>query len=327
MTTILVTGGAGFIGYNFLEYIHENTDWDIVSVDKLTYAGATVPDWPRSCTSYKCDIGDSATIHCILNKHRPDYIVNFAAETHVDRSIDESRVFIDTNVVSTYKFIVEVQRYYDKCNANVRFVQISTDEVFGDLQLHEDVPFSETSQYKPNNPYSATKAAGDHLIRAFHKTYGLPVILTNCSNNYGPYQYPEKFIPVIILKALGDKQIPVYGVGANVRDWIFVKDHCAAIHTICLSGELGDRYNIGSSNELDNLSLVKLILNKMGKSHDLISFVEDRKGHDLRYSMNAKKIQRELLWKAETTFDDGLETTIQWYHDNMEWVKQCGHLE
>jgi len=327
MTTILVTGGSGFIGYNFLEYIYRNTNWNVICVDKLTYAGATIPNWPDRCTFYQADIGDSPTIHMMLKNHRPDIIVNFAAETHVDRAIAKSKVFIDTNVVSTYNFIVEIQRYHDEGNEDVRFVHVSTDEVFGDLKADQKESFTEESPYKPNNPYSATKAAGDHLIRAFRRTYGLPAILTNCSNNYGPYQFPEKFIPVIILKAMHDKQIPVYGAGANVRDWIFVEDHCSAIHTVCTDGVLGERYNIGSSNEIDNLSLVRTVLNIMDKPYSLISFVKDRPGHDFKYSMDAGKIRNELGWAAQTLFEIGLNTTIQWYHDNLEWVKKCVHLE
>jgi len=320
--TILVTGGCGFIGHNFIDFIHTYTNWRVINVDILTYAGATNHPMSDRHILWQANIGDSITIRNILNQYRPNIIVNFAAETHVDRSIAKSQVFIDTNVVSTYNFIVEVQKYYEEVDPLVRFVHISTDEVFGDLELDEPGAFTEDSLYQPNNPYSATKAAGDHLIRAFQRTYGLPAILTNCSNNYGPYQFPEKFIPVIISKAMNDEQIPVYGKGANVRDWIYVEDHCSAIWDAA-HGPIGERYNIGSSNEIDNLSLVKLILDRMGKPHSLISFVEDRKGHDLRYAMNSSKIRKELGWKPKTSFDKGLDITIEWYRNNSNWVNAC----
>jgi dTDP-glucose 4,6-dehydratase len=323
MTTILITGGCGFIGYNFADFIVKHTDWNIVNVDSLTYAGATIPARSDRYTFYQASIGEVYADRIILKRHRPDIIVNFAAETHVDRAIAKSQVFIDTNVVSTYNFIVEVQKYYDEVNPKVRFVHVSTDEVFGDLRLDQPESFTEESPYRPNNPYSATKAAGDHLVRAFHRTYGLPAILTNCCNNYGPYQFPEKFIPVIINKAMRDEPIPVYGVGANVRDWIFVEDHCSAIYEVALNGRIGERYNIGASNEINNLNLVKMILDRMGKPHSLISFVADRKGHDLKYSIDSSKIRRELGWEPKTSFDVGLDTTIEWYRNNTDWIEKC----
>ena len=327
MCKILVTGGCGFIGYNFLEYIHNNTTHDIINVDKLTYAGATQPKWIDRYEFYHQDIGASDHMRALLKHHKPDYVVNFAAETHVDRSISSSKAFIDTNIVATYNFIVEIQKYFEEVNNEVRFVHVSTDEVYGELATPQEAPFSEESPYKPNNPYSATKASGDFLIRSFQRTYGLPAMITNSSNNYGPYQYPEKFIPVVILKAMLNKQIPVYGTGKNVRDWIWVEDNCDAIYTVLQKGTIGEKYNIGAYNEHQNIEIAKLILDIMGKPQSLISFVEDRKGHDLRYALESIKMKKEFNWQATHPFTTTLDTTIKWYHDNLDWVKKCIHLE
>jgi dTDP-glucose 4,6-dehydratase len=322
---ILVTGGCGFIGSNFVRYILNNTDWEVINIDLLTYAGVTLHPKSSRYLFYQADIGTSDITDIILLNHKPDYVVNFAAETHVDRSIAFPDQFLQTNVFGTYKFICSLMEYH-KVNPNFRFIHISTDEVFGDLQ-RGDPAFTEKSQYAPNSPYSATKASSDHLVRAFHKTYGLPAIITNCSNNYGPYQFPEKFIPVAILKAYKNKPIPVYGSGNNIRDWLHVTDHCEAIFQVLQKGRIGETYNIGGEMELTNNEVVRRILLHMNKPLSLFEYVEDRKGHDVRYAININKIKEELWWSPKVDFTTGLSRTIEWYLNNLEWVASCVNLE
>jgi dTDP-glucose 4,6-dehydratase len=317
---ILVTGGCGFIGSNFVRHILNNTDWEVINIDLLTYAGVSQHQPHPRYTFYQADIGTPGITELLI-KHHPDYIINFAAETHVDRSIAYPDSFINTNILGTYKFICSLMEYH-KVNPNFKFVHVSTDEVFGDLQRGEPA-FTEESQYAPNSPYSATKASSDHLVRAFHKTYGLPAIITNCSNNYGPYQFPEKFIPVAILKAYKNEPIPVYGSGDNIRDWLYVTDHCEALVQILQKGRVGQTYNIGGETELTNNEVVRRILLQMNKPLSLFEYVDDRKGHDLRYGININKIKQEMLWTPRTDFTTGLSRTIEWYLNNIEWVSSC----
>lgn len=320
---ILVTGGNGFIGSNFVHYILEHTELDIVNIDKLTYAArAPHPQNPRY-TFYQADIGYEAIVDILL-KEQPDYIVNFAAETHVDRSIEFPDTFVETNIFGTYNLLRCLKKYYEM--KEFRFIHVSTDEVFGQLTL-SDEPFKETTPYAPNSPYSATKASSDHLVRSFHHTYGLPAIITNCSNNYGPHQFPEKFMPVIILRAYMDKTIPVYGNGLNVRDWLYVTDHCDAIYNVLLNGKNGRSYNIGGNAERTNIDVVRSILNIMGKPDHTIEFVKDRKGHDFRYAMDITRINNELGWTPSVPFEVGLQQTVTWYLNNLDWVKTCVDLE
>lgn len=319
---ILVTGGAGFIGSNFVQYILERTTWDVINIDLLTYAGVSSHPVNPRYTFYQADIGMPG-ITDILVKHNPNYIINFAAETHVDRSIAFPDQFMSTNVFGTYKFICSLMEYH-KVNPNFKFVHVSTDEVFGDLQGTEPA-FTEKSPYAPNSPYSATKASSDHLVRAFHKTYGLPAIITHCSNNYGPRQFPEKFIPLAILSVLRGEPIPIYGNGKNVRDWLYVTDHCEALLQVLLKGSVGDSYNIGGNTELSNNEVARRILLRMGKPHDMIRYVDDRKGHDFRYGVNTTHIKNSLWWEPKIDFNLGLSRTVEWYLNNQEWVKQCGH--
>lgn len=321
---ILVTGGCGFIGSNFVQFILENTDWEVINIDLLTYAGVSVHPNTSRYTFYQTNIG-SGEIYDILCKHTPDYIVNFAAETHVDRSINYPDPFVETNVVGTYKFLCSLLEYH-KVKPEFKFIHISTDEVFGQLQLG-DVAFKEVTPYAPSSPYSATKASSDHLVRAFHHTYGLPAIITNCSNNYGPQQFPEKFIPVIILRAYLNKPIPVYGTGTNIRDWLYVTDHCDAIYRVLLTGENGRSYNIGGNAERTNLDVVRNILYIMDKADHTINFVTDRKGHDFRYAMDITRINNELGWVPSVSFEVGLQKTVEWYLNNLNWVRSCVNLE
>jgi dTDP-glucose 4,6-dehydratase len=320
---ILVTGGNGFIGSNFIRYLLRYSTADIINIDLLTYAGVSPDPQSSRYISYKENIGSSA-VYDILLRHTPDYIINFAAETHVDRSILFPDTFVDTNVNGTYGLLKSLIKY--KEHHQFRFVHVSTDEVFGQLQKGEPA-FKETTPYAPNSPYSATKAASDHLVRAFHHTYGLPAIITNCSNNYGPYQYPEKFIPVAILRAYMNKPIPVYGTGNNIRDWLYVEDHCEAIFRVMQLGTIGESYNIGGETELTNNEIANRILLHLGKPLSLIQYVEDRKGHDFRYAMNISRINKELSWSPKMDFNRGLSRTIGWYLDNLDWVKSCVNLE
>ena len=316
--TILATGGCGFIGSNFVRYTLRNSDYRVINVDKLTYAGnlenlSDIADHP-TYEFVKGDIADKALIDGLASKGI-DAIINFAAESHVDRSIEDSRVFIETNVLGT-QVLLEASRNYGIS----RFIQISTDEVYG--SLGSTGAFTETSPLAPNSPYSASKTAADLLVRAYHKTYGLPCIITRCSNNYGPYQFPEKLIPLMISNALEGEPLPVYGDGMNVRDWIYVEDHCRAIDVIMHKGREGEVYNIGGNNEVPNIEIVQIILKRLGKPESLIKFVEDRPGHDRRYAMDSTKLRNELEWNTIYSFDQAMDLTIRWYIENQAWWKQ-----
>jgi dTDP-glucose 4,6-dehydratase len=333
---ILVTGGAGFIGSNFvLDWIAAEGS-PLVNLDKLTYAGnlgnlAKLTDDPRHCF-VQGDICDRALVAKLLKEHRPCAIVHFAAESHVDRSIHGPGDFVQTNVIGTFSLLEEIRAYWSSLSPpeknRFRFVHVSTDEVYGTLGP-ADPAFTETTPYAPNSPYAASKAASDHLVRAYHHTYGLPTVTTNCSNNYGPFQFPEKLIPLMIINAVEGMPLPVYGDGLNVRDWLFVGDHCAAVRLVLHKGRLGETYNIGGNSEETNLDVVKTIcaildeLRADGAPHArLISFVEDRPGHDRRYAMNTQKLESELGWKPAERFESGLRKTVRWYLDHMNWVKE-----
>jgi len=334
--TILVTGGAGFIGSNFiLQRMREETS-SIVNLDKLTYAGNLANlesvTGDRRYEFAQGDIGDRGFVRLLLEKHRPGAIVHFAAESHVDRSIRGPDDFIRTNVDGTFALLEETRAYWSGMKAEdqaaFRFLHVSTDEVFGSLGPH-DPCFSETTPYAPNSPYAASKAASDHLVRAYHHTYGLPTLTTNCSNNYGPFQFPEKLIPLMILNARDGKPLPVYGDGQNVRDWLYVEDHCTAIANVLRRGRPGETYNIGGWNEKPNIEIVHTICDLVdefaprgqGSRRDLITFVKDRPGHDRRYAMDARKIERELGWKPKETFESGIRKTVRWYLEHTEWVQ------
>ncbi|SMC29960.1 dTDP-glucose 4,6-dehydratase [Andreprevotia lacus DSM 23236] len=333
---ILVTGGAGFIGGNFVLDWLAGSDEPVLNVDKLTYAGNLDTlkslDGDARHVFVHADIGDRALIASLLAKHQPRAVVNFAAESHVDRSIHGPGDFIQTNVVGTFNLLEAVRAYWSELPAEqkaaFRFLHVSTDEVYGTLSA-DDAPFAETNPYEPNSPYSASKAASDHLVRAWHHTYGLPVLTTNCSNNYGPYHFPEKLIPLVIQNALGGKPLPIYGDGQQVRDWLYVKDHCSAIRRVLEAGKVGETYNVGGWNEKPNLDVVHTIcalLDELqprgdGQSYRTqITFVQDRPGHDRRYAIDARKLERELGWKPAETFESGIRKTISWYLDNLQWV-------
>ena len=313
---MLVTGGAGFIGSNFIKYILKKySDYEIINLDNLTYAGnlanlADIQDNPNY-EFVKGDICDGQLIDGLVKK--ADIIVHFAAESHVDRSILDSESFIKTNIIGTH-ILLEAA----KNNGNKRFHHISTDEVFGSLSIGDE-PFKEATGYDPRSPYSAAKASSDHLVRAYYHTYQLPITISNCSNNYGPYQFPEKLIPLFITNLIENKKIPVYGVGANIRDWIHVSDHCEAIDKIIHEGRIGETYCVGGNCEKTNLEITKKILELMGKSEEMIEYVKDRPGHDLRYAIDNSKIKRELNWEPKITFIDGLKQTINWYQENSDW--------
>ena len=318
---ILVSGGAGFIGSNFIEHLIEDFDGvEIVCIDKLTYAGNIINLNTYISSSrirfLELDISDSVALFNQLEDETFDYIVNFAAESHVDRSIANADIFVKSNVIGVMN-LLELSR---KLGVK-RFHQVSTDEVYGDLPIHRlDLCFSETSPLKPSSPYSATKASADLLCLAYHRTYGLDVTISRSSNNYGPFQIPEKLIPLVIDKILWNEEIPVYGSGENVRDWIFVKDHCIAITTILHKGLSGEIYNVGASNEISNIVLIKKIIKKLNSSEELITFVKDRLGHDQRYSVDSSKLQ-QLGWMPVTDFEEGFNTTIEWYQRNSSWLK------
>lgn len=318
--TLIVTGGAGFIGANFIFYILERYPEDrVVCLDKLTYAGslttlAPVMELPNF-RFVQADICDREAVDRLLEEEHPGAVVNFAAESHVDRSIDGPEVFLRTNVLGTAVLM-------DACRTHglVRFHQVSTDEVYGDLPLDRpDLLFTEQTPLRASSPYSASKASADLLALAYHRTYGLPVTISRCSNNYGPYQFREKLIPLMISNALHDRPLPVYGSGLNVRDWLYVEDHCRAIDLILRRGRPGEVYNVGGHNEMRNIDIVKLICRELGRPESLITYVEDRKGHDLRYAIDPSKIWRQLGWKSETIFENGMRKTIQWYLDNKSW--------
>ena len=319
---ILVTGAAGFIGSNFVFHMRKaHPEYDIIALDSLTYAGnletlAPVMEEDRF-TFVRCDITDREGVRKVFEEHHPDVVVNFAAESHVDRSIEDPGVFLRTNILGT-------QVLMDACRefGIQRFHQVGTDEVYGDLPLDRpDLFFTEDLPLQASSPYSASKASADLLAMAYHRTYGLPVTISRCSNNYGPYQFPEKLIPLMIANALAEKPLPVYGTGENVRDWLYVEDHCRAIDMILENGKVGEVYNIGGHNERSNLDVVKSILKQLGKPESLITFVGDRKGHDLRYAIDPSKIHGELGWLPETKFDDGIRQTIDWYLNNESWWK------
>jgi dTDP-glucose 4,6-dehydratase len=335
--TIFVTGGAGFIGSNFvLDWLSERRE-SVVNVDKLTYAGnlenlASIDGDERHVFVHG-DIGDTELVAKLLSQHNPRAILNFAAESHVDRSIHGPADFIHTNVVGTFNLLEAVRTYWgtlpDGGKKSFRFLQVSTDEVYGSLQQN-DPAFVETSRYEPNSPYSASKAASDHLVRAYHHTYGLPVLTTNCSNNYGPFHFPEKLIPLCILNALSGKPLPIYGDGLQIRDWLYVKDHCSAIRRVLEAGLPGETYNVGGWNEKTNLDVVNtlcLILDELnpridGKSYvKQIDFVKDRPGHDRRYAIDASKLERQLGWKPTETFETGIRKTVLWYLEHKDWVQ------
>ena len=333
---ILVTGGAGFIGANFVLDWFAQSDEPVLNLDKLTYAGnletlASLQNDARH-VFVQGDIGDSALVRQLLAQHRPRAVVNFAAESHVDRSIHGPEDFIQTNIVGTFRLLEEVRAYFggmdDAAKAAFRFLHVSTDEVYGSLAL-ADPAFTEQHRYEPNSPYSASKAASDHLVRAYHHTYGLPVLTTNCSNNYGPYHFPEKLIPLMIVNALAGKPLPVYGDGMQIRDWLYVKDHASAIRRVLAAGKLGEVYNVGGWNEKPNIEIVNTLcalLDELRPRSDgqsyakQISYVKDRPGHDRRYAIDARKLERELGWKPAETFESGIRKTVQWYLANPDWV-------
>jgi len=336
MQTLLVTGGAGFIGGNFvLQAVADGLR--VINLDKLTYAGnrdtlASLDGNPHHLF-VQGDIGDRALVGRLLAEHRPDAIVNFAAESHVDRSIDGPAAFVETNVVGTLALLECARDYWRGLEGGAReafrFLHVSTDEVYG--SLGEDGKFTETTPYAPNSPYSASKAASDHLVRAFHHTYGLPTLTTNCSNNYGPYQFPEKLIPLVIQKALAGEPLPVYGDGRNVRDWLYVGDHCAAIRRVLEAGRVGETYNVGGNAERENIEVVKTICALLDERRplvggrpreSLITFVKDRPGHDRRYAIDSGKLQRELGWRPMQTFESGIAHTVDWYLDHQRWVQR-----
>ena len=334
--TILVTGGAGFIGANFVLDWLAASDEPVVNLDKLTYAGN-----PETLASLQGDqrhifvqgdIGDAVLVSRLLAEHKPRAVVNFAPESHVDRSIHGPGDFIETNIMGTFRLLESVRGYWmglaDAPKADFRFLHVSTDEVYGSLSK-DDPAFAETNRYEPNSPYSASKAASDHLVRAWHHTYGLPVLTTNCSNNYGPYHFPEKLIPLMIVNALAGKALPVYGDGMQVRDWLYVKDHCSAIRTVLAGGRLGETYNVGGWNEKPNIEIVNTVCKLLdelrpkadGTSYSSqITYVTDRPGHDRRYAIDARKLEKELGWKPAETFDTGIRKTVEWYLANPDWV-------
>jgi dTDP-glucose 4,6-dehydratase len=334
---ILVTGGAGFIGSALIRHLLGHTGHRVVNVDKLSYSGsratlAAIGNDPRHVFEQE-DICDGAALGRVFETHRPDAVMHLAAESHVDRSIDRPADFIQSNIVGTYQLLETSLAYWRKlgeqASARFRFHHISTDEVYGALDL-EGPPFTETTAYAPNSPYAASKAASDHLVQAWHRTYGLPMVLSNCSNNYGPFQYPEKLIPLCLMKAIQGEPIPVYGRGENVRDWLFVEDHADALYRVLTSGRVGERYNVGGDCELTNLELVKMLCATLDELRPddavvphskLISHVTDRPGHDFRYAIDAGKVRKELGWRPSTDFDTGLRKTVAWYLDNLDWCR------
>ena len=338
-----ITGGCGFIGSNFVRYLLEKTDVKlIINLDKLTYAGNTSNLKEFGSDSryvfIKGDIIDSKIVRRIFQNHNPDCIVHFAAESHVDRSIDGPSEFVNTNIFGTFTLLQESLRYHKSLRKNsemeFRFHHISTEEVFG--SLGKTGSFSETTPYDPSSPYSAAKASSDHLARAWHRTFGLPVLITNCSNNYGPYQFPEKLIPLMVINSLNEKPLPIYGKGENIRDWLYVEDHCDAVLTVLKNGIIGETYNIGGRNEIPNLTIVQTICDILDEIKprltgnpysELITFVQDRPGHDYRYSIDASKIEKELNWVPNESFETGIRKTIQWYLEHQDWWEKIYEQE
>ncbi len=339
---LLITGGAGFIGSAVIRHIINNTDHHVVNVDKLTYAGnleslTSIEDNERYVFE-QVDICDASEIRRVFNEYQPDIVMHLAAESHVDRSIDGPGEFIQTNIVGTYVLLEEARDYWSNIDDNkketFRFHHVSTDEVYGDLEGMDDL-FTEDTPYAPSSPYSAAKASSDHLVRAWQRTFKFPTLITNCSNNYGPYQFPEKLIPLIILNALEGKDLPIYGDGKQIRDWLYVDDHARALLHVALTGEIGETYNIGGHNEMQNIDVVKTVcsildelipseLDGIGNYKELITYVTDRAGHDVRYAIDASKIADELEWVPDETFESGIKKTIRWYLDNMTW---CQHVQ
>lgn len=327
--TMLVTGGAGFIGSNFVRLIlNEHSNYKVINLDALTYAGnlrnlRDVKNHPRY-KFIKGNVCDKNLVEEIFSDYKPSIVINFAAESHVDRSIDDPRAFLDTNIMGTYILLETAKRYWepttDSQQQTARFIQVSTDEVYG--ELGEEGYFTEETPLAPNSPYSASKASADMLARSYFRTYGMPLIITRCSNNYGPYQFPEKLMPLMISNAMEDKELPVYGDGLNVRDWIYVEDHCRGILAAMTSGKVGEAYNFGSNNEKKNIEIVKLILDKLDKPENLIKYVKDRLGHDRRYAIDASKAVSKLNWKPLIDFEQGIKKTIQWYIDNKDWRQE-----
>ena len=317
---IVITGGAGFIGGNFVNYMVDKYPEDyFICIDLLTYAGnlETLESIinNENFKFIKADITNRTKIYDIFDKEKPDIVVNFAAESHVDRSIENPEIFLQTNIIGTSVLLDACIKY-----GNIRFHQVSTDEVYGDLPLDRpDLFFTEETPLHTSSPYSASKASADLLVQAYQRTFSLPTTISRCSNNYGPYHFPEKLIPLMIVKALANEKMPVYGSGENVRDWLYVKDHCKAVDMIIRKGKIGEVYNVGGNNEKTNIEVVKLILDELGKSKDLITYVEDRKGHDQRYAIDPSKIKRDLGWFPETKFEDGIKNTIKWYLENKGW--------
>ena len=335
--TILVTGGAGFIGSAVIRNILSSTDFTVVNIDKLTYAGNvdSIPDADSNKRYHLeiIDICDKSAIEAVFEKYKPNAVMHLAAESHVDRSIDSPDEFMQTNIIGTFNLLVAARSYFqtldDDAKSTFRFHHISTDEVYGDLDGVDDL-FTEQTSYAPSSPYSASKASSDHLVRAWGRTYGLPTIITNCSNNYGPYHFPEKLIPHVILNAISGKPLPVYGDGSQIRDWLYVEDHAQALLQVVTEGEVGETYNIGGHNEKKNIEVVEAICDLLeelapnkpsGVVHyrDLITFVKDRPGHDARYAIDASKIERKLGWVPEESFETGLRKTVQWYLENKQW--------
>ena len=337
---LLITGGAGFIGSAVIRHLIDNTAHHVINIDKLTYAGnleslTTIENSDRY-TFEQVDICDATEIKRVFNEHQPDIVMHLAAESHVDRSIDGPGEFIQTNIVGTYVLLEAARSYWSQLDADkqqgFRFHHVSTDEVYGDLEDMDDL-FTEETPYAPSSPYSAAKASSDHLVRAWQRTFELPTLITNCSNNYGPYQFPEKLIPLIILNALEGKDLPIYGDGKQIRDWLYVDDHARALVHVALKGEIGETYNIGGHNEKQNIEVVKTVckildklvpsqLQGINRYEELITYVTDRAGHDVRYAIDASKIADELGWTPDETFESGIEKTVQWYLDNMTWCER-----